>query len=198
MEAAVAAMALGTGLEAVGQYKSMKQQKAYAEYSQDTALRGAAQAEAVGEYNAGIIEKQAKRDKLNAQKEFSREQGRRRLAAGSSGATPNLDLLNDYVAENEVNQSTIDYNARVLAAQARYAGQVQAGQLRDQAAVYGWQARSLQSSIPLAVGTTLLAGGAKAWMAGSDLYRGSSSSSTRLSDGGFLKSRGGSYGGFGR
>lgn len=163
MEVAVGAMVLGTGLEALGQYKSMKQEKASAEYSQNVANQNAAQALAVGEYNARVIEKQAQRDKLNARKDFRQEQARRRLAAGSGGATPNLELLNDFVTENEVNIATIDYNARTQAAQARYSGKVQANQQRNQAALYGWQAQATQDAIPLAVGSTLLSGGAKAW-----------------------------------
>ena len=165
MWVAIAAMAAATTMKASGQYNDMKQQKALAEHNQETANRNAAQAEAVAEYNATVAERQGQRDKLISQKEFRQEQGRRRLAAGSGGAVASLELLNDAVVENEVNLATSDYNTRVRAAQARYSGQVQAKQFRDKASAFGWKANEIQKNIPLTVGSTLLAGGAKAYTA---------------------------------
>jgi len=197
-------MALAAGSDVMkmrGAQEEAVQQAAYQRYNAKVMRVNAASAMAIAEYNAKLAEKESRHAQFLEQRKFNQDQGRRRLLFGSSGTDmgsgSSLEVLAGAAADHEMNLRAIDYTGRVKAGQARYAGRAQAAQFGYQASLSRSNANMIMKGLSWKLLGIHLADGAAAFGMGNG-SSGAGTSTGTLSDGGLIRSKGGSYNGFGR
>lgn len=140
------------------------QGEAGASASADSAEQNAMQARAEAQRNARVMEIKAERDKRLLNQRFEREQASRNAFFGKfgSGESP-LEVLAGAAQAHEQDLLSLDYTTDLDVQSVLYGGEASARSQTQQAGQYRARAQNAMSNMPMGLGETLLAGGAKTY-----------------------------------